>query len=113
MNQENLHKKICEKVNQIEDWYNKYADELAFPIYSSFDVRDSNQKICPVDANIFPAGFNNICDIDKENSATLIKNYLQKHYPSVKEEIVLLTEEHTQNAFYWENVYTIKKLIEV
>jgi glutamate--cysteine ligase len=42
----------------------------------------------------------------------LFADYLQKHYgPSVKK-ILLVTEEHTNNPFYWENVITIRSLLE-
>lgn len=112
MRQKLLHNKICENFKSLSEWYQKKGDDLAFPIYSSFDIRDSGEKIAPVDANIFPAGFNNICDVDKENTIELLSAYLKKHYPQVSNNIVLLTEEHTQNAYYWENVYTIKSLIE-
>ncbi|MCB9025711.1 MAG: glutamate--cysteine ligase [Bdellovibrionaceae bacterium] len=112
MIQELIHNQICKNLKALEAWYEKTGGSLAFPIYSSFDIRDSGSKACPVDANIFPAGFNNICDVDKENSIELMKQYLTSHYPQLKKFVVLLTEEHTQNAYYWENVYTIKKLIE-
>jgi glutamate--cysteine ligase len=68
--------------------------------------------LAPVDANIFPAGFNNICPVDQENAPNLIKTFLQKHYPKVGSHIGLLAEEHTSNAYYWQNVVTIKTLLE-
>jgi glutamate--cysteine ligase len=82
------------------------------PLYASFDVRDSGQLLAPVDANIYPAGFNNICPVDQENAPLLIKSFLQKHYPNVGTKIGLLAEEHTSNAYYWQNIVTIKTLLE-
>ncbi len=112
MSQELIHKQICRNISKIKDWYQEQGECINFPIYSSFDIRDSGQKLSPVDANIFPAGFNNICDIDKENAPELFKSYLEDRYPELQKDLVLLTEEHTQNAYYWENVHTIKSLIE-
>jgi glutamate--cysteine ligase len=83
-----------------------------FPIYSSFDLRDSNFKVAPVDANLFPAGFNNICDTDKEWAEELFKKYLETYYPKFGSKILLLTEEHTKNAYYWDNVASLVDMME-
>jgi len=111
MIQDLLHNQICKYKTALEDWYKTRSHGLEFPIYSSFDIRDSGSKVTPVDANIFPAGFNNICDVDKENAPGLFKSYLEQKYSNIKS-IVLLAEEHTSNAYYWENVYWIKTIIE-
>jgi len=107
-----LHQKTVEKRNEICAWFKEKAGSLAYPIYSSYDIRDAGYKVSNVDANIFPAGFNNICPADKETSVGLIAEYIEKHYGSGVRNILLVTEEHTQNPYYWDNVYTIKSLIE-
>lgn len=106
-----VHKHALSKLTEAHKWFEQKIKTYAFPIYSSYDIRDSGLKISNVDANIFPAGFNNICPTDKETSEDLMKGYLTAHYENVKN-IVLVTEEHTNNAYYWENVWTIKNLIE-
>lgn len=106
-----LHKQTLANMNEICAWFAGKTATLSYPIYSSYDIRDAGYKISNVDANIFPAGFNNICPTDKETSAGLMTKYITKHYGNVKN-VLLVTEEHTNNAFYWENVYTIKSLIE-
>ncbi len=106
-----LHAKFLAKSDEICDWFNKQTAEARFPIYSSYDIRDSGYKTVNVDANIFPAGFNNICPSDKETSPPLFKKYIESHYSDVKK-ILLVPEEHTGNAFYWENAITIKELME-
>lgn len=107
-----LHKQTLANMSAICSWFTSKTSNLSYPIYSSYDVRDSGYKISNVDANIFPAGFNNICPTDKETSVGLMNSYISKHYGSAVKQILLVTEEHTNNAFYWENVYTIKNLIE-
>lgn len=107
-----LHKQTLAHMNEICAWFKSKTANLSYPIYSSYDVRDAGYKISNVDANIFPAGFNNICPTDKETSVGLMKNYIDTHYGEKAQNILLVTEEHTNNAFYWENVYTIKGLIE-
>lgn len=105
-----LHQKIVKNYNIVQDWFDQKSKSLKFPFYSSFDLRDSSVKITPVDANLFPAGFNNICEVDKQSTIQLCKSYLSTYFPNVKN-IILLTEEHTNNPFYWDNIYTLKNLI--
>jgi glutamate--cysteine ligase len=112
MVKELLHKQTLEHMDEICKWFQAKTSGLAYPIYSSYDIRDGGYKVSNVDANIFPAGFNNICPADKETSVGLMANYIDKHYGTSVKNILLVTEEHTSNAFYWENVFTIKSLIE-
>lgn len=112
MARENLHKNICGQATQLTEWFCAKTAKLNYPIYSSYDIRDSGFKVSNVDANIFPAGFNNICPTDKETSVGLFADYLGKHYGSNVKKILLVTEEHTNNPFYWENVMTIRTLLE-
>jgi glutamate--cysteine ligase len=110
--QELLHKKILDNCDKVSDWFEKKSQGLKLPFYSSFDIRDSQFKIVPVDANIFPAGFNNICGTDKESDIEIVREYLDSHYGAETKRVLLLTEEHTQNPYYWDNVWTLKTLLE-
>jgi glutamate--cysteine ligase len=110
MIQSRIHEQIVTHCDRVCEWFENKSKGLVFPIYASFDVRDSGQKIAPVDANIFPAGFNNICPADKGASVAILKKYLETHYPTAKK-IALLTEEHTTNTYYWENVLTLFNLL--
>ncbi len=107
-----LHQQTLENMKDICAWFAKKTETLSYPIYSSYDIRDSGYKISNVDANIFPAGFNNICPTDKESAVALMKKYIDGHYGADTKNILLVTEEHTNNLFYWENVFTIKTLME-
>lgn len=109
--QELIHKKIVENRTQVDQWFKTRGEGLAFPFYSSFDIRDSGDIVAPVDANIFPAGFNNICQVDKESSVELAKEFLNCHYGEDSKSVVLLTEEHTSNRYYWDNVVALYDLL--
>jgi glutamate--cysteine ligase len=109
---ENIHNQIVKNCEAAIKWFEKASAGLAMPIYASFDVRDSGSIVAPVDANVFPAGFNNICPVDKENAPPIFKKYLDKHYPNRAKTVGLIAEEHTTNAYYWQNVVTIKELLE-
>ncbi len=105
-----LHKKIITHKDQLMDWFDQKKKNLFFPFYSSFDIRDSGYKIAPVDANIFPAGFNNICEVDLGNTPSIAQEYIHKNYGKLKK-IILLTEEHTKNIYYWDNITTLKNIL--
>ncbi len=112
MNHELLHKKILDRSDDVQNWFRDRARGLAFPIYSSFDIRDAGFKVGPVDANIFPAGFNNICQVDRESAFDVAKEFLDQHYSLSTRKLVLLTEEHTGNPYYWDNVRVLKEVLE-
>lgn len=112
MVRDQIHKNICGKANRLGDWFCEKTGKLDYPIYSSYDIRDAGYKITNVDANIYPAGFNNICHLDKETAPGLFAEYLEKHYGTALKRIMLVTEEHTNNPYYLENVYTIRSLLE-
>lgn len=65
-----------------------------------------------MDANLFPAGFNNICDVDREEAPQVLKGFLERNYPHLDHKVILLAEEHTKNQFYWQNIIALKKIIE-
>lgn len=111
LNFEEIHKRIYEKQSQLNEWHDNLRKSLPIPIYTSIDVRDSGFKIASVDANIYPAGFNNICDTDREAGHNLAKSYLQNTYGKETKNIILITEEHTNNAYYWQNVYALRQIL--
>ncbi|MBC6415114.1 MAG: glutamate--cysteine ligase [Bdellovibrionales bacterium] len=106
-----IHQKILDHSKDLQDWFLEKSKGQVFPFYSSFDIRDSGYKIACVDANLFPAGFNNICEEDQRQASLFIKEFFKKYNLSVKT-VLLLTEEHTKNLYYWDNVYVIRSLIE-
>ncbi len=106
-----IHTKLLNQCDQLLKWYEAELEGAYVPFYSSFDVRDGGFKIGNVDGNIFPAGFNNICQMDKESAPELITEHLQARFPNTQR-ILLLAEDHLKNAFYWENVIAIKELLQ-
>ncbi len=111
MIQEKIHQSTCRTSQKLRDWFGDVTAQLNVPVYSSYDIRDSGYKVSNVDANIFPAGFNNICHQDREAAVEIMSSYLKSHYASGAEKILLITEEHTQNTYYWDNVAALNELI--
>ena len=109
--QDKIHKQIVRNLDKVEQWFRSIRREVDVPFYSSYDIRDSGHKITNVDANIYPAGFNNICPTDRENCGPLVKTYIEKHYGPNAGKLLILTEEHTTNAYYWDNVSVLRQII--
>lgn len=112
MIQAKLHQSILERMDSVCRWYQRESSQVAVPVYSSYDIRDAGDKISTVDANIYPAGFNNICPADKETSVDLMRDYVRGHYGTDTRRVLLVTEEHTQNPHYWDNIGTLRDLME-
>ena len=95
----------------ITNWMTKKRSEVPIPIYGSVDIRDSGWKVAVVDANHFPAGFNNISVQDVDRLSSLLREHILRQNPECKW-VHLYPESHTRNQGYIENVATIKRLIE-
>jgi len=79
------------------------------PIYSSFDVRDSGSKVAIVDANVFPAGFNNLDEASCIEAARYFHDFL---FPIIRDqEILLLPENHTRNLHYFSNIRALINIL--
>lgn len=108
---EKLHKKFLEKENEIQAWFEEKIESKDYPFYCSFDIRESNHKLAPVDANLFPAGFNNICQDDRDAMGELLSRCAQFKKLDFKN-IGIFCEEHTSNPYYWDNIGALVKLFE-
>jgi len=108
---EKLHKIFIEKEDLISEWFAEKISSEDYPFYCSFDIRESDHKLAPVDANMFPAGFNNICQADREAMGELLDKCVQ--FKKLKlNNIAILCEEHTNNPYYWDNVRALLNLFE-
>jgi len=100
------------KRDEISQWMDKKRSEVPIPFYGSVDVRDAGWKIAVVDANHFPAGFNNIDEQDMSAISALMGTHIERNY-GICRWIHLYPEAHTRNKGYVENVATIQKLLEM
>lgn len=106
-----LVQKFKENETKINDWFLSLDEKLGTdPVYASVDLRNAGYKIAPVDTNIFPAGFNNLCPSYRREAGRLFKQYMRNYYPDVKK-IALLAEEHTRNLYYFENLFMLTSLL--
>jgi len=107
---------VFQKRSEIKSWFEKKFAEFPSSFYCSVDLRDSGGKIAPVDCNLFPAGFNNICEYDLEASPPLFRKQIEKMAAKlgtkVPEKLLIIPESHTENKFYLENLYYLKSILE-
>jgi glutamate--cysteine ligase len=106
-----INRRAAEKAEEIEDWIDKQGRKAQVPLYTSVDLRISHHKITPVDTNIFPAGFNNLCEVFRERVGGLFREEFIRSHPETKK-IVLIPELHTRNPYYWENIKVLKSILE-
>ena len=105
-----IHKKLLDQSERLMNWYHQKLDGAYIPFYASFDIRDAGFKIGNVDGNVFPAGFNNICQMDRDEAPEIASDFLNRHYPKAKN-LLLLAEDHLRNAYYWDNVKVISEIL--
>ena len=106
-----LIKRVLEKQKEIYKWIRESENLRELPLYSSVDIRNSGFKIAAVDTNLFPAGFNNICEHGVSDAALFIQKAISKRVANGKN-ILIVAEEHTRNTWYFENIRVLKEIIE-
>lgn len=104
-------KRLSAQEGAIDDWFTLQWQGLAPLPYFSCDIRHSAHKIGVVDTNLFPAGFNNLCNAYSRQVSEAFQAYFSEFYPQVKT-IGLLAETHTRNKFYLANVQKLQTLIQ-
>lgn len=105
-----LEKKLLASHNKIESWLRKKWDEHKPPFYGSADIRNSIYKISPVDMNLFPGGFNNLNEQFIHISILAIQEAISRINTNICS-ILIIPENHTRNTFYFENIYTLQKIM--
>lgn len=96
--------------NEINAHLDELFSKLPISLYTSCDIRESKDKFAPVDLNIYPAGFNNLCMLDLEASGKSFKRAFEKIKSSVTH-IGIIPESHTKNKFYLDHLAILGKAI--
>jgi glutamate--cysteine ligase len=111
-----LAERILKNQRRISEWYMEHARTAPPPFYSSVDLRDSGDKVVPVDSNLYPAGFNNICPEDLRTSPSILKAHLDAYFSRLQrpepQKILIIPESHTSNGYYLENLYFLSQVIQ-
>jgi glutamate--cysteine ligase len=108
---EELEEFIPKAWSDINSYLDDQMKDFSAPFYTSVDIRESQTKFAPVDNNIYPAGFNNVCHLDLLICSEKFKKVIEKTHPGCKK-IGLIPESHTKNLFYLDHLVTLKNTIE-
>jgi len=100
---------IQHQQGQIHQWLLSH-EKFYTPFYTSVDIRDAGFKIAVVDTNLFPAGFNNLCEHGLADAETFIKKAILTRVPNATN-ILIIAEEHTRNTWYLENIRILQEII--
>jgi glutamate--cysteine ligase len=107
-----MEKFFCQNWNAINTWIDDKQSQLMQPLTSSVDVRESKFKFAPVDHNMYPAGFNNLCSKDLLHCSDHFKEAFSKIQPNIRR-VGLLPESHTKNKFYLDHLHKLKTTLEM
>lgn len=107
---EQLEEFITSNWNQINEDLDAVMNELPTPVYSSVDIRESNTKFAPVDMNMYPAGFNNLCQLDLNASSKAFKETFLA-VASEAQTVAIIPESHTKNLFYLDHLAHLQMAI--
>lgn len=102
----------CHHYNEINQWIDEEQSKLPLPLTSSVDIRESKDKFAPVDHNMYPAGFNNVCTKDLLHCADNFRMAFDRIRPGLKK-VGLLPESHTKNKYYLDHLYKLQTALEM
>ncbi len=93
-------------------WIAARLDGLVAPFYSSADIRDSGAKAACVDMNLFPAGFNNICESFAARAIAPIRNALLRCFDGRPyQRVLIVPEAHSRNPYYNSHLSSLRALL--
>ncbi len=101
-----LDRVLIDEAAAVEDFLAYHRNQVRCPVYTSVDVRRNRAKAAVVDANAYPAGFNNLAGRSHAQAAEAIGSYMAKMYPGA-ESVLVLAENHTRNKWYFQNLRTL------
>ncbi|PIK13917.1 glutamate--cysteine ligase [Halobacteriovorax sp. JY17] len=101
---------VSENWNEINSYIDTKFEKKTTPIYSSVDIRESKDKIAPVDHNMYPAGFNNLCSLDLDYATEVFGSAISEVGKEVKR-VGIIPESHTKNLFYLDHLAMLGKVI--
>lgn len=108
---EELEERIRERWGLICRWFEERTAGLPIPVYTSVDIRNSGFKVAVVDTNLFPCGFNNLCQFCYKRGPDLFRRYFENNVGPIKR-LLIIPESHTRNLPYLANLARIRSLLE-
>jgi len=105
-----LERHLLDHQAEAEAWFRTQWIKTPAPFYGSVDLRNAGFKLAPVDTNLFPAGFNNLNPAFIPLCVHAVQSAIERICPSAMR-LILVTENHTRNMFYFESVATLQDIL--
>lgn len=103
-------RKIGEKEAKLALWLEKKSKDLTMPVTASVDIRNAGFKISVIDTNVFPAGFNNLCNTFSKRTGQLFRDFLKKEAPKARN-ILIIPETFTRNIPYFLHLKRLESVL--
>nr|VFK51602.1 MAG: glutamate--cysteine ligase [Candidatus Kentron sp. TUN]VFK53354.1 MAG: glutamate--cysteine ligase [Candidatus Kentron sp. TUN]VFK55198.1 MAG: glutamate--cysteine ligase [Candidatus Kentron sp. TUN] len=107
---------LWEQQSDIEGWISSQWEKIRTAsigektprvlFYASVDLRNAGFKLAPVDTNLFPSGFNNLCASCLPECARAALTAIRRIMPTAQR-LLLIPENHTRNLNYLESVVSL------
>lgn len=81
-----------------------------FPFQMSVDFRTNPYKFVPVDVNLFPSGWNNLCPHTYSHVKSALRNWFRRKNLTPSR-VIILAEPLDRNPHYVENLVTISRIL--
>jgi glutamate--cysteine ligase len=109
---ENISDLIARHAGAIDQWLTPRAADVILPFYASADIRDAGGKCACVDLNLFPAGFNNLCERSCATAVEEVRRFLDRRFGGQPHRRVLLVPEaHSRNPFYNAHLRSLRDIL--
>lgn len=82
----------------------------ALPLFTSIDMRNAGFKIAHVDANLFPAGFNNLGENGLSALEEELSTVFANNYPNIKR-VLIYPENFTRNLKYARSLANLQEVL--
>jgi len=110
---DSLNKIFISKEQAVTQWLEDKASGLKIPFYSSADIRDSGYKAACIDLNLFPAGFNNLCEKFSDEAIDSISKVIKSKFNDKQHEnVLIIPEAHSRNKFYNAHLLSLRGILE-
>lgn len=107
---EELENFIIQNWDKVNQYLDDQLSEEPIPFYTSVDIRESRQKLAPVDNNLYPAGFNNLCALDLDSASSQMRETIEQIQPKAQT-VCIIPESHTKNTFYLDHLAILGKTV--
>ncbi|HUR62537.1 MAG TPA: glutamate--cysteine ligase [Candidatus Thermoplasmatota archaeon] len=102
---------LVRRADHVESFLAFHRDHVRCPIYTSVDIRRNANKAAVVDANAFPAGFNNLAPRSRHVAADVARGYLGRMDPGARH-VLVVAESHTRNQGYFAHLAVLRDILQ-